>query len=378
MYDVIVLGLGAMGSAAAYHLAARGKRVLGLERFDVAHDLGSSHGDSRIIRQAYHEHPSYVPLALRAYELWERLEQDSRKSILRKTGGLMIGPPGSPVVEGAIHSATLHNLTFESLTAKELKRRFPALHPRTDETAMYEPLAGFLRPEVAIRAHLQLAAQAGAELHFQEQVAAWSARASGEGVTVTTTAGRYQAARLVVAPGAWAPDVLSELQLDFDVRRHVMCWFTPPGDLAAFQPDNFPIYIWDVDGRNCFYGFPVTDGLDGGAKAAMHSGGQQCTAESVNRDVSAADIEEVRGYLKRFIPGLAGECRRTATCLYTLTKDEHFIVSRHPRHAQVSVAAGFSGHGFKFSCVIGEILADLAIEGKTNLSIDFLSPGRLA
>ena len=378
MYDVIVLGLGAMGSAAAYHLAARGKRVLGLERFSAAHDLGSSHGDSRIIRQAYHEHPSYVPLAQRSYQLWERLEQDSGRSMLERTGGLMVGPPGSPVVEGAILSATQHNLPFEVLTAGELKNRFPAFRPRDNETAMFEAAAGFLRPEVAIHAHLQMASQCGAELHFHEPVKAWSATSSGDSVTVTTEMGVYQAARLVLAPGAWAPQILSELQVKFDVRRHVMCWFQPLGNTAIFRSNACPIYIWDVDGANCFYGFPITGGMNDGVKVAMHSGGQRCTADTVNRDISEADIDELRDYLKAFIPALSGPYSRAVVCLYTLTPDQHFVVSLHPSYRQVSIAAGFSGHGFKFSCVIGEALADLAIDERTRSSFDFLSPQRFS
>ncbi len=376
IYDAIVLGLGAMGSAAAYHLAARGKRVLGIERFSAAHNLGSSHGDSRIIRQAYHEHPSYVPLAQRAYELWEQLERDTGKEILRRTGGLMIGPPGSQVVKGAILSATQHHLPFEVLTARELRQQFPAFSPRENDTAMYEAAAGFLRPEVAIRAHLEIAARCGAELHFHETVEAWSVNSFDGSVEVTTGFGVYRGARLVIAPGAWAPQVLSELQVDFDVRRHVMCWFKPVGDTSLFQPETCPIYIWDVDGVNCFYGFPITGSIDEGGKVAMHSGGQRCTADTVNREISDADINELRGYLEQFIPALNGPLNRGTACLYTLTPDEHFVVSLHPAYPQVSVAAGFSGHGFKFSCVIGELLADLAIDGKAHHPIAFLDSQR--
>ena len=236
---------------------------------------------------------------------------------------------------------------------------------------MYEAAAGFLRPEVAIRAHLELAVNYGAELHFREPVEAWSAALSGEGVTVKTAVATYQAARLVIAPGAWASDILSDLRIPFDVRRHVMCWFQPLSNL--FQPDKFPIYIWDVDGVNCFYGFPQTEE---GVKAAMHSGGATCTAQTVNREVLDTDIDEVRHYLERFIPTLNRPCVKAAACMYTLTQDEHFVVSLHPSHPQVSVAAGFSGHGFKFSCVMGEILADLALDGKTSDCIDFLSATR--
>jgi len=374
-YDVIVLGLGGMGSAAAYHLASRGQSVLGLEKFQAAHNQGSSHGDSRIIRQAYHEHPNYVPLARRAFELWRRLEQDGPADILRQTGGLMIGQPGSAVVEGALLSARQHNLAHETLDAKEIHRRFPVLHPRPDEMAVYETVAGYVKPEAAVEAHLRLAARDGAELHFEEPVRAWSASASGDSVTVKTRQATYQAGRLVIAPGAWAPDLLTDLQISFDVQRRVMCWFEPTSSRSSFHPDSFPIYIWDVDGRHCFYGLPATGGVSG-VKAAMHSGGLSCTAKTVDRTIHDADIAEVRGWLQQFIPALNGPLTKAVTCLYTMTADQHFVVDLHPRHPQVSLAAGFSGHGFKFTSVMGEILADLATEGRTMQPIGFLSAVR--
>ncbi|HMF78858.1 MAG TPA: N-methyl-L-tryptophan oxidase [Bryobacteraceae bacterium] len=378
MYDVIIVGLGGMGSAAAYHLAARRTRVLGLEKFSAAHNRGSSHGDSRIIRQAYHENPGYVPLAQRAYQLWQRLEHDANTSILRQTGGLMIGPPGSSVVKGTILSATQHNLPFQVLNADEIRRRFPALHPRPNDTAVYEAVAGYLRPETAIHAHLQLASKHGAELRFQEPVNEWAASGSGDRVVVKTAAAAYEAARLIIAPGAWASELLGDLQIPFDVRRHVMCWFQPADNENGFQPDQFPIYIWDVDGHHCFYGFPATGNAADGVKAAMHSGGRPCTASNIDREISDGDVADVRDHLERFIPSLNGPLLRAATCMYTLTPDQHFVVAIHPRHPQVCVAAGFSGHGFKFTSVMGEILAGLAIDGRTDYPIDFLSPARFS
>ncbi len=378
MFDVIVLGLGGMGSAAAYHLAARGKRVLGLEQYGAAHDLGSSHGSSRIIRQAYYENVAYVPLVQRAFELWEQLERDSGSELLQLTGGLMIGAADSAVVKGTIASATQHNLPYEVLEAKEIKRRYPVLAPRHEDKGVYEVKAGFLRPEACVSAHLGQAERHGAELRFGETVQAWKAERSGEGVRVATEKGSYTAANLVLAPGAWAPQLLAELQIGFDIRRHVMCWFDPGDSGRAFLPENFPIYIWDVDGHESFYGFPATDGPNGGVKAAMHSGGDRCSAATIERDISERDIRELRGYLTRFIPVLDGPLLRAATCMYTLTPDEHFVVSLHPEFKQVAVAAGFSGHGFKFTSVMGEILADLATEGTTRLPIEFFSPERFA
>lgn len=375
-FDVVVLGLGGMGSAAVFHLASRGQRVLGIEQFSEAHDRGSSHGASRIIRQAYYEHPAYVPLVRRAYELWERLQIDSGADLLHLTGGLMIGPPGSPVVDGTIASATQHGLPYELLDAPELKRRYPVLCPRSDEIAVYELRAGYLRPESCVRAHLQQAASRGAELHFEERATNWQAHPSGSGISISTDRGSYEADRLVIAPGAWAPALLTELGIPFDIRRHVMCWFQPLEGVLPFLPDRFPIYMWDINGHDIFYGFPATDGAPGGVKAAVHSGGDPCTPETLRQVTVDHHIEELRTYLARFIPQINGPLLNAVPCMYTLTPDEHFVLSLHPEYPHVSIAAGFSGHGFKFTSVVGEILADLAIAGRTHHAIDLFSPQR--
>jgi len=367
-----------MGSAAAYHLASRGKRVLGLEQFSPAHDKGSSHGESRIIRQAYYEDPAYVPLVLRAYELWEKLEHDSKNDLLRITGGLMIGPPDSAIVQGTIASARAHNLAYEVLDSCELRRRYPVFHPRRDDAAVYELRAGFLRPEACVSAHLAQAACHGADLRFEECVQEWSAISSHDGVRVITTSGTYEADRLVVGAGAWAPSLLAELNIPFDVRRHVMCWFHPVGNTESFLPERFPVYLWEVDSHDVFYGFPITGKITEGVKAAVHTGGDRCTPVTVERQVSNSDVEELRSLFRRFIPSLDGPVSAAATCMYTLTPDEHFVVSLHPKHPQVAIAAGFSGHGFKFTSVMGEILADLATTGSTRYPIALFSPGRFS
>lgn len=375
MFDVIVIGLGAMGSAAACHLAGRRLCVLGLEQYAPAHANGSSHGDSRIIRQAYHESPEYVPLVQRAYELWRALEKDTETDLLHLTGGLMIGHTNSPIVEGAIRSAIDHNLPYELIDSVELRRRFPVLNPRADDVGVYERNAGFLRPEMSIRAHLQQASRYGAELHFEEMVEKWTVDSSGQHVRVMTDKATYEAGRLVITAGAWASEVLSGLNLPLQVQRRVMCWFKPLFGFESFRPEIFPIYLWDVDGHDVFYGFPVTD-AGRAVKVAMHSGGENCSPSTILRQISSQDVEEVRRYLVEFVPSLNGPLEKAETCMYTLTPDEHFIVSAHPLYPQVAIAAGFSGHGFKFSSVMGEILADLAIEGRTKHSIEFLSPSR--
>jgi sarcosine oxidase len=375
-FDVIVIGLGGIGSAAAYHLAARGKRVLGLERFTPAHDRGSSHGSSRIIRQAYHENPDYVPLVLRAYELWEQLERDSQTQLLTATGGLFLGTENSDVVQGSLLSAKQHNLAHEVLDAKEIQRRFPVLRPRAEDCAVFEKKAGFLRPEVAVATHLGLAAQHGATLHFEEPTVDWTAT-DGGAVRVVTPKTAYKAARLVIAPGPWASNLL-KLALPLHIRRHVMAWFDPLTAIQNFAPDRFPIYIWRTGNETVFYGFPATDCERCGVKAAMHSGGDICTTDSIEREIHDRDIEEIREQLATFIPALNGKLLHAATCMYTLTPDEHFVVSPHPNYAQVTIACGFSGHGFKFATVLGEVLADLAIDGHTKWPVDFFSAERFA
>jgi sarcosine oxidase len=380
-YDVIVLGLGGMGSAAAYHLARRGRRVLGLERYGPAHDRGSSHGQSRVIRQAYFEDPAYVPLLLRAYELWEQLEAETGRELLTITGGLMMGRPETTVVAGSIRSARAHGLRHEVLEAAAIRRRFPPFAPGPEVIALYEDKAGFVRPEDTVQAHLDRAAALGATLHFEEPVQAWQARASGDGVEVTTARGTYTAERLVIAPGVWAPQVLAELGLPLEVERQVMYWFAPAGDTGPFLPDRFPIYIWEADDRMVFYGFPAQGGPDEGVKVSffrIRGLDQRCTPETINRAVSEEEIARMRRYAAAGLPALDGPCLRAKTCMYTNTPDEHFVIALHPRHPQVVVAAGFSGHGYKFASVVGEILADLATDGATRHPIGLFQPRRFA
>jgi sarcosine oxidase len=375
-YDVIVVGLGGMGSAAAHHLARRGRRVLGLERFGPAHAQGSSHGGSRIYRQAYAEDPAYVPLLLRARELWEEAAANSGQDLFTATGGLVIGHPDAEPVAGTLRSAREWGLPHEVLDAAEVRRRFPTLTPSEAEVAVHEDAAGVVRPELAVRAHLDLAAAGGADLRFQEPVVTWEALPSG-GVAVTTPRARYHADRLVVAPGAWAPGLLPGL-VPLRVERRVMYWFAPRSGVQDFAPDRHPVYIWggEVEGDE-MYGFPALDGPDGGVKVAFHSRGGPADPDSLDRTVHATEVDAMRRHLGTRIPALAGELVRGAVCMYVNTADEHFVVCRHPDHEDVVVACGFSGHGFKFVPVIGEILADLALEGATRHPIGLFDPARL-
>ena len=378
-YDVIVIGLGGMGSATAYQLAARGQRVLGLERPTPAHDRGSSHGQSRVIRQAYFEDPAYVPLLLRAYELWRQIEAETEQDLLVVTGGLMIGAPDSHVVRGSIRSAEEWGLAHEILDAAELRRRFPLFTPQPHEIALYEAQAGFVRPEASVAAHLDRATALGADLHFGEPVIGWDALAGGEGVRVATAQGSYEAARLVITPGPWAPDLLARLDLPLEVERQVMYWFDPVGGDAAFSPAQFPIYIWETESDVTIYGFPASDGSGSGAKVAFFrvpGAHHVTTPETIEREVREDEVAQMRGAIAERLPALNGRFIQAKTCMYTNTPDEHFVITTLPDAPQVAVAAGFSGHGYKFASVVGEILADLATEGTTRHPIELFTPQR--
>ena len=374
-YDVIVIGLGGMGSAAAYQLALRGERVLGVERFSPAHDRGSSHGRSRIIRQAYFEGPDYVPLLLRAYELWDQIEQETGTELLTVTGGLMMGPPGSATVTGSRLSAQKWGLEHEMLDATQIAERFPTLRPEQDAIGLYEAKAGFVRPEPAVAAHLERARQLGAELHFEEKVMGWDATAETDGVRVRTATGTYEGRGLVVAPGAWAPQVLADLRLPLMVERQVQFWFAPRSGARTFQVGRHPIFIWETSTGVQFYGFPAHGPPADGVKVAFFRMGYETQPDELDTEVHAEEIDLMQSFLRHRIPQL-GAFIRGEPCMYTTTPDEHFVIAKHPAFPQVVVAAGFSGHGFKFASVVGEILSDLVTEGTSRHPIAMFDPGR--
>ena len=355
--DVIIVGLGAMGSAAAFHLARRGQRVLGIDRFAPPHAMGSSHGQTRIIREAYFEDPAYVPMVQRAYELWDELEGAAGVKLVLKTGGLMLGLPDSALITGARRSAQIHHLEHEILSGTDASQRFPAIRPETGMMAVYEPRAGILFPEACVTAHLSLAAKHGAALHLDEPVLSW--RADDFGVSVTTARATYHAGRLIVSAGAWARELLADLNPPLVVERQVLFWFDPLRARSDFSAASCPIHLWQFDDEQFLYGFPH---LGEGVKTARHHRGATVTGapETLLRNVTADEVEDMRRVLHRFLPDAAGPLRSTAVCLYTNTPDEHFWIDCHPAHANVLIASPCSGHGFKFSGVIGEILADLA------------------
>jgi sarcosine oxidase len=377
-YDVIIVGLGGMGSAAASHLARRGLRVLGLERHQPVHALGSSHGGSRIFRTAYFEDPAYVPLLLRAHELWQQLEHDAQETVFTTTGCLIVGGQDRLGVSGSVTSAREWGLPYELFDAAELRRRYPVLAPDDDEVGMLEPSGAIVRPEATVRTNLQAAGRAGADLRFETSVADWNASADGEGVSVRTSAGAFEAGRLVLAPGAWAPQLLGPAGARLEVQRRVQYWIEPSGPIAPFLAPALPTFAWDLGDGGLFYGFPAED-LDGvgAVKVAIHRGiDDPCDPDRVDREVSSAEMDHLRSLLAGRIPALDQPALRTATCLYTDTPDEHFLVGPHPAHPQVTIAAGFSGHGFKFVPVIGELVADL-VTGASTTTPALFDPARL-
>ena len=374
-YDVIVVGLGAMGSAAAYQAASHGARVLGIEAFGRAHELGSSGGLTRIIRLAYFEHSDYVPLLRAAWDLWPRIEAEADQGTLRQvTGGLYIGQRGSAVLDGSLKSAQTHGLDHELLDADESRRRFPALQLDDDMAALHEPLAGILFPDKCIDAHLTLAERHGAELHFEERVTGWSSDASG--VTVTGNLGSYSADRLIVAAGAWLPKLAPELGLPLRVERNALFWYEPIAQPEHFEAANLPVWILELDDDYAFYGFPSLPGQ--GVKVARHHGGRPVDPDTIDRAATAEDEQPVRDYMARYMPLANGPRLDSRVCMYTNTPDFNFILDLHPADERVVIASPCSGHGFKFSNVIGSIAADLALDGRTEFEIGFLSIKRFA
>lgn len=365
-----------MGSAAASWLATSGHRVLGFDQFAPLHMQGSSHGRSRIYRQSYWEGSRYVPLLLRARELWEKMERDSGQQLMHWTGGLMISHRDGQLVPRSAASARQFGLPHELLSAKELQRRWPLFRVGPDAIALFERDAGYLIPEVCMEQMLMQAANAGAQLHFDEPVLGWQAGGSG-GVTVTTGRGSYAAERLVITAGPWAPQVLASMHLPLRVTRQVVFWFEPKDKLDQFREGSLPIYLLEAEsGTRVLYGFPLTGPDCEGVKVAIHGSDELCTPETVCRAVRPEDERDIRDRLETTVPSLAGRLIQARICLYTMTPDEHFVIGPHPDHPDVIIAAGFSGHGFKFAPVVGEIIGEFVTTGTSRHDITLFSPQR--
>lgn len=381
-FDVIIIGLGAMGSAAAAHLAARGKRVLGIEQFELGHSRGSSHGQTRMIRMCYYEHPDYVPLLKRSYELWRQLERDSSSALLTVTGGVYMGPPDSEAVLGAARAAADHHLPYEMPSRAELADRFPLFRVPADHIALFEPQAGYIVPEAAIAACQRLAMRSGAWLQGHERVLSYSS--DGRKARVRTTRGEYSADRLIFACGAWATRIVTDLGIEIRPTRQVLGWVQPrhPDRVR----DGCPV-VWAIDcpaargdlRPGLYYGFPLDAGAapcSGGFKLARHAIGPATDPDTNDFTPRPEDQSDFRPALRLYMPDADGTLLAMRICMYENSPDGHFIIDRHPSMPNVIVACGFSGHGFKFMPVIGEVLADLAADGATRHPIGFLGLSR--
>ena len=359
-FRTIVIGLGAMGSAALYHLSKRTGRLLGIDQFDVPNEMGSSHGLTRIIRLAYHEHPSYVPLLFRAYELWHELEQRVGDCLLCQTGSIDAGPPTSNTFRGSLTSCQLHDLPHEVLTAAELGRRFPAYKLPGDTMAVLQPQGGYLRPELCITAHLTVAKKKGAEVHTRERVTAWEPEHGG--VRVITDRAEYRADRLICAAGPWMPQLVKALRNVAVPERQVVAWFKPKHP-EYFAVQNFPVFNVNVT-EGDYYGFPVTES-PGFKIGRFHHRKEIADPDNMDRECRFEDESLLRDFVRRYFPDADGPTLRMQSCIFTNTPDEHFALDSHPEYPQVILASACSGHGFKFASVVGEILADLAERGET-------------
>lgn len=364
-------GLGVMGSASADALAGRGLRVLGLDRFTPPHGRGSSHGRSRVIREAYFEHPLYVPLVRRAYELWHQLERERGAALLAQTGVLSIGPADGTVVAGARRSAREHGLAHEELDEAAMRERWPAVAVPAGASGLFEPRAGLLDPEASVGALLARARGRGAELRLDEPLLSWTA--SGSGVEARTKSGIAHAGALVLSAGAWNP-ALTGIALPLRVERRVVHWFAPAREAAALRADRCPILLWEHAAGSLFY---TTPDLGHGVKASFHNEGEATDPDAV-RPPDEEDERRARAALERLLPAASGALLDARTCLYTLAPDGHFVLDRHPEHAQVLLVSPCSGHGFKFGPAIGELVADLVADGRTRADLSPFSVSRLS
>lgn len=370
-FDCIVIGVGGMGSSAVHNLAKRGQKVLGLEKFDIPHSEGSSHGVNRIIRLAYYEHSSYVPLLRRAYEMWSEIETIAGEQLLYKIGSIDTAPSGHEVFEGSLESCLEHDIPHEVLNHKQINDRFPGYEMPPGQMGLYQADGGFVLSERAIVAYVNAAVAEDAEVHARESVIKWESE--GDGVRVFTDRAEYTADRLVITAGAWAAGMVPSLEELAVPERQVLAWLQPK-EPSLFAPENFPVFnAYFEEGR--YYGFPVF-GIPGFKIGRYHHLEELADPDHMERGVTQEDEDILRSAVSRYFPKANGTLMTLKTCLFTNTPDDHFIIDKVPGMPQVTVAAGFSGHGFKFASVVGEIVGDLAINGKTTHNIDLLKIDR--
>jgi len=370
-FDCIVIGVGAMGSATLYNLAKRGRRVLGLEQFDIPHAEGSSHGVNRIIRLAYYEHPSYVPLLRRAYELWSEIESIAGEQLMYKTGSIDTAPAGHEVFEGSLESCLLHDIPHRVLNHAQINEQFPGYQLPLGHMGILQQDGGFVLSERSIVAYANAAMSEGAEIHAREVVSGWEP--DRRGVRVFTDRGEYTAERLIITAGAWTSGLIPILEGLAVPERQVLAWLQPI-DGSLYTPEVFPVFnAYFDEGR--YYGFPVF-GIPGFKVGRYHHLEEIIDLDSTIKTVNGEDEALLRSAVEKYFPKANGTTMTLKTCMFTNTPDEHFIVDLLPGNTQVVIAAGFSGHGFKFASVIGEILSDLAIKGETEHDIDLLKIDR--
>ena len=378
-FDIIVIGVGSMGSATCYNLSKRGYKVLGLEQFDITHEFGSHAGQSRIIRKAYFEHPDYVPLLERAYENWEMLEWETDMQVYYKTGLLYAGKPNNEIITGVERSAGLYNIDIDQMNIAAAADHFPQFKFPDEFDILFEPEAGFITPEKAIRLYASQAKKNGAIINTNEKVIDW--QREGTTIIVRTDKDSYQCNKLIITAGAWAGKIISRLADKINVTRQFVAWIKTKND-DQFELNKFPCWMIGDDLKHgCYYGFPLLDtekfGDPAGLKLAHHFPFQTTDPDNVNRQTTEFDIENLNYCLSKYLPGVFDSILHTKICLYANSPDENFIIDKLPGYEEnVSIACGFSGHGFKFASVVGEILADLAIDGKTELPIGFLNAKR--
>lgn len=371
-FDVIVVGLGAMGAMACWQLARRGVKVLGLEQFGIPNTLGSSSGGSRMIRQLYHEHGDYIPLLLRSYELWEELEHESGQKLLHITGGIYMGEPDCDSIAGAISTAEQHHLAHDVLDRKQLAQRYPQFQVPDDYVGLFEPTAGWVAPEKSVAAACYVAMRSGAELHGFESVTKWEVNSNG--VDVVTPRGTYQADQVIVCGGAWMSELLDELGTELWISRQVVGWVWPQKP-EEFTDRSLPVWSLRRSDGTRLYGFPM--GIEQpGLKVANHDRSVHGARDELCREPVAADEATFRSALAALLPAASGPLLSLQVCFYTNSLDLHALVGRHPTNNRVLVSGGCSGHGFKLAPVFGSILADLATRNKTDLPCEFLRADR--
>lgn len=378
-YEVIVIGVGSMGSATCWYLANRGVKVLGIEQFDIVHEHGSHTGQSRIIRKAYYEHPDYVPLLERSYLNWKTIETITGASIYHRTGMLYLGRTGSPILQGVLKSSELHNVKTLVATPEYVKAEYPVFQIPEDFNAVVEPDAGFLLPEKAISLYSEDAIKKGAEIKTNERVSGWYQE--GKILSVKTNKGNYKAEKLVITAGAWTSKLFGDVKINLKVTKQTLAWINP-AEWNPFTMGKFPCWFIDDPDKGSFYGFPILPAKEFGGpiglKMARHVHGKVVDPDSFIRDTDEAAVNDIRYVAEKYFPSAGFDVLSCKTCLYTNTSDENFIIDHLPgTGGKVTIACGFSGHGFKFVSVVGEILADLSTKGRSDLPIEFLSLRRL-